>query len=197
MRIPAALALLAILSCHRAPSPSAGDAKPAVRITQFYPSPPVIAPGDTTNLCFGVEFADSVEIDPPVERLWPTLSRCIAVQPKTTTSYTLRARGASGVATQVVNVVVDARARAEIPPAEPLIQFFAASADTIGRGQPVTLCYGVKNATSVRLEPNVMKIEPSERHCFRLILDTTSRFTLVARDAAGRTDRETVVVQVK
>jgi len=61
------------VACSRAPQPpstQATPAKPEVRITQFY-AQPVLARGEKTSLCYGVENAKTVKLDPPVERVWP------------------------------------------------------------------------------------------------------------------------------
>lgn len=66
-----------------------------LRILQFYGTP-AIAQGTTGRLCYGVINAKSVRLDPPVERVWPSLSRCFDISPAATTRYTLTAESASG-----------------------------------------------------------------------------------------------------
>ena len=68
----------------------------AVRILTFYATPGVVPEGDRTLLCYGVENASSVRIEPPVEDLHPALSRCFWVKPERTTTYRLRAESADG-----------------------------------------------------------------------------------------------------
>jgi hypothetical protein len=65
-----------------------------VRIVQFYSGNGAILPGGKTELCYGVVNAKEVRLDPPVEKLWPSMSRCFDVAPAKTTHYTLTAEAA-------------------------------------------------------------------------------------------------------
>jgi hypothetical protein len=66
-------------------------------ILNFYASPGAIHRGDSAELCYGVSNAKTVEIEPKLtEGTWPSLSRCIPVEPKKTTTYTLTALDAKG-----------------------------------------------------------------------------------------------------
>ena len=61
----------------------------------------------TLALCYGVVNANEVRLDPPVEKVWPSLSRCFDVAPTKTTHYTLSAEGADHkVVTESLDVVV-------------------------------------------------------------------------------------------
>ena len=77
-----------------AAKPAASEESP-VRITQFY-AEPVVAKGETTNLCYGVENAASVKLDPPVERVSPAIARCFPVDSVKVSKYTLTAADAQG-----------------------------------------------------------------------------------------------------
>lgn len=65
-------------------------------ILTFYASPGAIHPGTHVSLCYGVSNAASVAIGPDLGPWKPSLSRCIDVQPRHTTAYTLTAKGAKG-----------------------------------------------------------------------------------------------------
>lgn len=66
-------------------------------IVSFYASPGTIHRGDSVELCYGVSNAKTVEIEPKLpEQTWPSLTRCISVAPKKTTTYTLTAADAKG-----------------------------------------------------------------------------------------------------
>jgi len=65
-----------------------------VEIVQFYSANGAIVPGAKTELCYGVVNAKDVRLDPPVEKVWPSLSRCFDVRPAQTTHYKLTAEGA-------------------------------------------------------------------------------------------------------
>lgn len=66
-------------------------------VLNFYASPGAIHRGDSAEVCYGVSNAKSVEIAPKLpEETWPSLNRCISVEPKKTTTYTLTAVNSSG-----------------------------------------------------------------------------------------------------
>ena len=65
-----------------------------VEIVQFYSGNGAIVPGGKAQLCYGVVNAKEVRLDPPVEKVWPSMSRCFDVAPARTTHYTLTAEGA-------------------------------------------------------------------------------------------------------
>ena len=78
-----------------------------LKILQFYTSGGEIAAGQKALLCYGVVNATAVKLDPPVESVWPSVSRCFEVTPAKTTRYTLTAEGAGGAsASESVEVVV-------------------------------------------------------------------------------------------
>ena len=78
-----------------------------LKILSFYASPPALKSGEKGLLCYGVVNAESIRIEPAVEAIAPSLSRCIAVSPKANTEYTLRARDAAGEsASQSVTIAV-------------------------------------------------------------------------------------------
>jgi hypothetical protein len=61
---------------------------PDLKILTFYANPSLI--------CYGVANAARVRIDPPIELITPSLSRCIKASPAKTTEYTLTAEDAAG-----------------------------------------------------------------------------------------------------
>lgn len=65
-------------------------------ILNFYANPAAIRKGETTEICYSVPNAESVRIDPPVENVWPSRSRCVEVSPTSDTVYTLIAEDANG-----------------------------------------------------------------------------------------------------
>lgn len=68
----------------------------ALKILNFYASTGMIARGEEARLCYGVANAKTVRLDPPVERVWPSLARCFGVSPKRETRYTLTAEDEHG-----------------------------------------------------------------------------------------------------
>lgn len=67
-----------------------------LKIISFYASPGMLARGERALLCYGVENATAVRLEPPVDRVWPSLSRCVEVAPNQDTRYTLTAQDAEG-----------------------------------------------------------------------------------------------------
>jgi hypothetical protein len=70
----------------------AGDLK----ILTFYTTAGAIRRGEKTLLCYGVASATKVRIEPGVEPLNPSLSRCVEVAPVKDTVYSLTAEDDSG-----------------------------------------------------------------------------------------------------
>jgi hypothetical protein len=78
-----------------------------LKVLMFYANPAQVRAGERTLLCYGVANAASVRIDPPVDGVNPSLSRCVEVRPAADTQYTLLATGRSGEhASSSVKVVV-------------------------------------------------------------------------------------------
>jgi hypothetical protein len=67
-----------------------------LRIVSFYASPGAIQRGEHAELCYGVNGAKQVRLEPPVEKVWPSLSRCMQVSPQRDTTYQLIAEDAAG-----------------------------------------------------------------------------------------------------
>jgi hypothetical protein len=78
-----------------------------LKLLTFYANPPQVSRGGKALLCYGVANAQSVRIEPGVEEIQPSLSRCVEVRPTQTTEYKLVAQDGSGRAEEqsvVVNV---------------------------------------------------------------------------------------------
>jgi hypothetical protein len=68
-----------------------------VKIHSFSADAGSLVKGQSTQLCYGVANAKTVNIDPkPAEETWPSMSRCVKVQPEQDTTYTLSAKDAQG-----------------------------------------------------------------------------------------------------
>ena len=201
MRSAVAALMLFAGACSSPPTEAKRTAAPAApaSITQFYASPAAIAKGDRTLLCFGVEGAASVRLDPAVDEIAPSLARCIEVTPAATTQYTLFAKNRAGVeVSRQIEVTIDPKAVRQAPSARGgLILFFTAMQGKVPRGAMATLCYGVKGAASVKLSPAVLALVPSERLCFQVKPEATTTYALTASAANGAKDSETVRIIVE
>lgn len=79
------------------------------KIVSFYAIPGDIRRGDNVQLCYGVANAQSVMIQPDTGRqTWPSLTRCIQIAPKKTTTYVLTAKDAHGK-TQTSSLTIKVR----------------------------------------------------------------------------------------
>lgn len=188
----AAIAALALTACSRPTPPAAEPAKAPQstppRITQFYSTTPQLSRGEKGMVCYGVENAKSVWLTPPRQELSAALSRCVEVAPGETTTYTLTAEGAGGRTTKDLTVTVGA--------AKPRIIEVRVSALEVKRGTPVSICYKVENAASVRIEPALPPMQ-SNPNCGVANPDRTTTYTVTALGAGGARDQERVTVKVR
>lgn len=67
-----------------------------IKFSTFAADSGVLKRGESTQLCYGVENAKTVKIDPPVEQAKPTYYHCVEIAPKTTTTYTITAEDGKG-----------------------------------------------------------------------------------------------------
>lgn len=168
------------------------------RILHFYVSPGEIGRGEQALLCYGVENARSVRLEPPVETLSPLQNHCFAVKPERTTEYRLLAEGFDqSAASEKLTLRVKAGAAAVAKAAgSQMIQVFTASATEIAPQQQVTLCYAVRDAVSVRVEPGGQSQYPPDKSCFTVKPAQTTTYMLTA-SAKGKTEQQRVTVKVR
>ncbi|MFB3825255.1 MAG: hypothetical protein ACE15B_00755 [Bryobacteraceae bacterium] len=162
---------------------------PGVRITHFYAGTGAIVRGGHSVVCYGVENARAVRLDPPEERLAPAMNRCFAATPQKDTTYTLHATGEDGSEVSESFTI-------QVSPPPPRILFIHLEKDLVKRGQRIAMCYGVENAVSVRLDPVGWKLPPSRKHCMMFFPPATLKYTFTATSEEGLTDRERFVIKV-
>ncbi len=203
MRILCLGLLILCAGCSRQPQPAAAQKEKASaesKILHFYASPGLLASGEIATLCYGVENATAVEINPAVEELKPSFNRCFQVAPRQTTTYTLTATGAgTSTASLVINVsgtAASGKGRASAQKSE-MILFFLTSTPSVPAGLPATLCYGVTGAAKVSITPPGPALELSERHCFTVKPTTTTTYTLTAVNKDGTSDTQRLTVAVR
>jgi hypothetical protein len=192
-------ALLAIaggfqLGCSSPPSKSASapaqQSAAPVRITQFYATQPKLSPGDKELLCYGVENAKTVSLSPGPQELSAALSRCVEVDPKETTTYTLTAQGDSGAP-----VTKDATVTMGSPRVK--IVEVTVSSLTVKAGDAVSLCYNVRWAKSVAISPIGFHGGPSSHGCTMVQPRKTTTYTVSALGPSGDKDEQPVTVKVQ
>ncbi|HWQ52357.1 MAG TPA: hypothetical protein VN442_01645 [Bryobacteraceae bacterium] len=182
------------------------DAKPPAepKVLQFYSSVPAVARGEQALLCYGVENAEAVRIEPAVEPLKPAYSRCVAVTPRDTTRYTLTVEGAGGrTATATLTVQVQAGARKAAAPAPaataasgsgPVIASFRTETKQDAGGAITLLCYEVEQAEAVAIEPGVMPRSGALRGCLGVAPKQPTTYFLTAFGRGGKTARRALTV---
>src|SRR5437879_1239191 len=89
-----------LAACGSGPGPAPAvkkeEAPKPAKILQFYSSSNTVARGQQVLICYGVESAKSVRIEPPVAQITPSYIRCIPHAPTASSEYKLIATGADG-----------------------------------------------------------------------------------------------------
>jgi hypothetical protein len=166
------------------------DSGTSARIVQFYARSAQITDGERGLICYGVENARAVRLEPAVQDLAPALVRCFWVEPKEDTTYRMVAEGFDGSR-------AEASFEIQVKPAPPVFRMVAVSDKAIPAGEVVTVCYGVEHATAVRLDPIGWRLPPVAKNCVRFYPKQTMEYALVASGAAGMEEREKFRVAVK
>jgi hypothetical protein len=76
-----------------------------------------------------------------------------------------------------------------------LIMFYA-SPGVIERGDSASLCYGVAQAASVRIEPPVANVWPSLNRCFTVAPSADTTYRIILADAKGKEISESLTLRV-
>jgi hypothetical protein len=74
---------------------------------------------------------------------------------------------------------------------------FGATTGEVSPGATVVLCYGVSNATRVKIEPGVEPIKPAVSHCLDVFPKKTTTYTLEAEDAKGNKKSASLTIRVR
>lgn len=178
------------VGCSRSQKPAAPKAVEAVRITQLYAAPGIVARGEKGLVCYGVENAKAVWLAPPKTEQWAALTRCVEVAPAENTTYTLTAQGTDGkTVTRDVAVQVGA--------ARPRIVNVQVSALQVKAGDLVNICYTVEGAQSVRIDPIGFRAGAKGKGCVNHLPTKTTTYVVSAVGADGDKDQERVTVKVQ
>jgi hypothetical protein len=191
-----AACLLAACGSSPGPAPAVKEETPKpAKILQFYSSSNTVPRGQRVLICYGVENAKSVRIEPPIEQITPSYIRCIPHAPTTSSEYKLIATGADG--TEVTKTIkIDVGGAAPSPKGNVIVSFVA-SAKSVPAGQEVTLCYDTRNASSVKIEPESTGRALPVKGCISEKVSKTTKFTLTAQTADGKQDQESLTVSVQ
>lgn len=74
---------------------------------------------------------------------------------------------------------------------------FYATAGPLQRGESAQLCYGVNNAQSVKIEPDLHNVPAAYSNCVKIEPKKTTTYTLTATDKAGNTQQAVLTVPVE
>jgi len=187
-------ALLGLYGCGQAVKPE--PKKQAVlppKITMFYTSPTTVVLGEPAQLCYSVENTTKVSLDPPVDRVWPALTRCIEIKPVKPTTYTLTAENAEGMK---VTATTEATATVRLPSAK-IIDISANPAELVA-GQGFPFCVHAMNVKSWKLSAGEWVRPPDSKGGCAVDHPTkTTTYTVTVTGASGETDTMTVIAKVK
>lgn len=188
-----ALAGIVLISCSSpekpAPAPAATAVDDGARITQFYSTQPQVPRGEKVLVCYGVENATTVWLEPPRQELSAALSRCVEVSPAAVTTYKLTAQGPDGKP-------VTKELKVSIGAARPKIVNVNVSALEVKPGDLVSVCYTAEYAQAVTIDPLKYRGK-SGKGCATDQPKKSTTYTVTALGAAGEKDEEKVTVHVK
>jgi type IV pilus biogenesis protein CpaD/CtpE len=184
--------LLVLAGCtnpkQSAPAPVPAPVEESARITQFYTTVAQVSRGETALVCYGVEDATQVWLEPPRQELSAALARCVEVKPTADTTYKLTASGIDGKSVnRELKVTVGApRAR---------IVNVSVSALAVKAGDLVSICYAVENARTVTIQPIGFR-GATGKACATDQPRKSTTYTISASGAGGPPDVERVTVKV-
>ena len=160
------------------------------RITRLYTTLAQVGRGETALVCYGVENATAVWLEPPRRELSAAQARCVDVSPKADTTYKLPAQGADGK-------TVTRELEVQVGPARARLVNVNVNAVEVKAGELVILCYQADNARAVTIDPIRFRAGSAAKDCAsdRPVKSTT--YSISAVGAAGDRDQERVTVRVK
>jgi hypothetical protein len=166
----------------------------SLKILQFYARDGVLLEGQRTVICYGVLNARAVRIDPPIEALTPSLSRCIEAAPERDTRYTLTAESAGGLA-----VSSSFEIQVKPDPADlPRITYFRAGKPRLEDGRHIfRLEFGQENGELVEIDPPVFPaLHRAPLGQFYVAPRQTTTYVLTVTGKRGRQAKRALTVEV-
>lgn len=108
-RLCCVAAAIALAGCGISPRQTKPeDLTHVLKILEFFPSASLVRRGEAVTICYGVENARAVKLDPPVAASEPSRHNCFAATITDTTEFKLTATGLDGVEV-VSSFIVTAR----------------------------------------------------------------------------------------
>lgn len=74
---------------------------------------------------------------------------------------------------------------------------FESPTAVVSAGETTQLCYGVVNATSVKIDPPVEALKPTWRHCMDIAPKKTTTYTITASGPKGPSKTLSLTIRVK
>lgn len=163
------------------------------KIASFSVSPSAIPVNGQAQLCYEVENADSVRIEPNIGERKPASKECLSVTPGETLTYTLTAFAADGKsASRQITLNV------ESPPLKHArILFFEVLSPRIKRGESLRLCYGVADANTTTISPLRREFPSVAKHCFEDAPSEPITYVLKATGEDSQTESRELRVVVE
>src|ERR1039458_1291361 len=173
-------------------APAAVPAAPpeGARITQFYSTLAQVGRGETALVCYGVENATAVWLEPPRHELSVAQARCVDVSPKADTTYKLTVQGADGKTVTRDLKVKGGATRARLVNV-------TVSALEVRAGELVSLCYTGETARAVAVDPIGFRAGSARKGCAKDQPGKSTTYTISAVGAGGEKDEEGATVQAK
>ncbi len=191
-RAAALITIFTLAACSQKPAEIAKSRTPAaepVRILMFYVNPEAPAVDEKTQLCYGVDNATTVRLEPPIEHLWPTPTRCFEV-PTRAATYTLIAERGDEKISRSVKV-------APIPPRAMLFNVSVSKAE-VKPGETISVCFNARNSVRASITPGVW-VGPHgpSLGCIKDQPNHDTTYVIKAFGAGGDAATEETIVRVK
>ena len=166
------------------------------KIASFSVSPSAIPANGQAQLCYEVENADSVHIEPNIGERKPASKECLSVTPSETLTYTLTAIAADGQSTSR-QITLNVRPVPSQPVPRPQILSFKASPEQVVDDGTAQLCFRLKDASYAQLDPGARSLAVSSQdQCVEVRPLKTTTYTLKAFNSEGVETRDNATIRV-
>jgi HYDIN/CFA65/VesB-like, Ig-like domain/NB-ARC domain/Domain of unknown function (DUF4062) len=167
------------------------------RILSFYSKSDTIQPGKPAYLCYSMSNAARAFIEPGGSPIKNLKQDCVEVKPVERTTYTLTAISDDGVkATRFLTVNAGLSQKTTAMEGPPRILYFEATPAATSPGGRTRICYGVSQASEVRIQPYIAPLKAAETYCATTTLTQTTSFLLTASNPKGQIATREITVKV-
>ena len=158
---------------------------PPPRVLSFSVNPTAIRPNGQSELCYEVENAASVRIEPNIGERKPATQECLTVTAAQTTKYVLTVVAADG-ATTSQEIILNVE---EMPPLAEVLRFEVQRQNGPGGPDDIQfrLCYEVRNAEHAEIDNDGGAVVLNRPNCQPIKPQQTTTYTLTATGSDGKT----------